>query len=531
MSHQAPQTQFNTMTEPSLVQLLTDLDTGALISSEERGGSVSLDWLTTATRDEVASLLAELALRDFVSEDKRRDAGLTSICHQLALRVRHQSSPGDQDRIPATELAAMKAVYDRLPPDFQSRAYLLQILATARDPNSLEALAEWFVLAPLAGSEDTAIALSPLMQFKDYDPAPLFPRLLDAIEQPATAATVMDLSNFVTRQQLVDTHPAAERATMLIGLLGQLAEQLGVIEELRDQPADSSEMLAQRVEDGVAMAVALCDALAQIGDKEAVGKLYQALGLSHRRLRTEAAAALAKLGEEAGEQALLELVTEPVTRLRVLAYAEELNLLDKIEPDQRNAAARAESELALWLAQPAQLGIPPTKLEMIDERNQYWPGYDELVDCFLFRFHYQFGDAEYANIAIVGPVTHAFSANLGDIPHSDIYAAFAGWQAQHDDIFEVDLADWDEGLVYEAERLERLLRDAGYDAIQMIRLGLFLGEKALIARATKSGQSCIAVADVHDVFSYRTDAGPRAIGANEAYAVYKGRKLLRTFNP
>ncbi|MDP6467505.1 MAG: HEAT repeat domain-containing protein [Pirellulaceae bacterium] len=519
------------MTEPNIVQILTDLETGALLSSEERSVSGSLDWLAAATRDEIASLLAELATRDFVSGDKPRDAGLASICHQLALRVRRQSSPGDADRIPATELAAMKAVYDRLPSDYRSRAYLLQILATARDPDSLRALAEWFVSAPLTGSEDTAIALGPLMQFKDYDPAALFPRLLDAIAQPVTAAAVMDLSNFVTRQQLVDAHPAAERGTMLIGLLGQLAQQLGVIEELRDQPAESSEMLAQRVEDGVALAVALCDALALIGNKEAVGKLYQAMELSHRRLRTEAAAALARLGEEAGEQALLELVTEPVARLRVLAYAEELDLLDKIEPDQRNAAARAESELALWLAQPAQLGIPPTSLEIIDDRNQYWPGYDEPVDCFLLRFHYQFGDAEYANIAIVGPVTHAFAANLDDIPHSDIYAAFAGWQAQHEDIFEVDLADWDEGLVYEAERLERLLHDAGYDAIQMIRLGFFLGEKALVARATKSGQACIAVADVHDVFSYRAESGPRAIGANEAYAIYKGRKLLRSFNP
>lgn len=518
------------MTETSIEVLLAELDAGALISSGESGGG-SLDWLATASSAEIVSLLAGLAEREFASGDKPRDAGLAAIFHRLALRVRRQGSPDDPDRIPAAELAALKAVFDLLPPSFRARAYLLQILAVARDPDSLRALADWFISAPLAGSEDTAIALGPLMQFKDYDPAALFPRLLDAISQPATAAAVMDLANFVTREQLVDAHPAADRTTVLIELLGQLAGQLGVIEELRDQPAESSAMLARRVEDGVALAVALCDTLAQIGDREAVGKLYQTMGLAHRRLRTEAAAALAKLGEEAGEQALLELVSEPVTRLRVLAYAEELDLLGKIDPDQMKATARAESELALWLAQPAQLGIPPTSLEMIDERTQYWPGYDDPVDCFLFRFRYQFGDADYANIAIVGPVTHAFGADLEDVPHSDIYAAFAGWQAEHEDIFEVDLADWDEGLVYEAERLERLLRDAGYDAIQMIRLGFFLGEKALVARATKDGQACMAVADVHDVFSYRTGHGPRAIGANEAYAIYKGRKLLRTFNP
>jgi len=518
------------MTETNIEQLLADLDSGALVSSQQPTGQ-SLGWLTTASRDEIERLLAGLALREFATDDGPRDAGLAAICHHLALRVRRPRSSGAGDRLSPSELATLRTVYDGLPTDFRSRACILQILATARDDASLVALAAWFVATPPIRSEDTAIALGPLMQFKDYDPAPLFPRLLDAIGQPTAAAAVMDLANFVTREQLIATHPATERRATLIGLLGQLTQQLAVIEEMRDQPAESAAVLAQQVEDGVALAVALCDALAQIGDPAAIGKLYQTMELAHRRLRTEAAAALAKLGEEEGEKALLDLVTEPVTRLRVLAYAEELNLLDRIEPDQMNAVARAESELALWLAQPAQLGFPPTDLEMIDERSQYWPGFDEPVDCFLFRFHYQFGDAEYANIALVGPITHAFAADLENIPHSDIYAAFAGWQAEHEDIFEVDLADWDEGLVYEAERIQHSLHDAGYDAIQMIRLGFFLGEKALVAHASKDGQACIAVADAHDVFSYRADPGPRALGANEAYAIYKGRKLLRTFNP
>ena len=519
------------MIESRTEQLLAELDAGGLAGPESRDARDQLAWLGTATPQDAANLFAGLAERDFFSEDHPRDAALVAIFHQLAFRGRGKRSAVDRDWISAAALAAMKRVYVRLPADYRARAYLLQILAADGGPESLAALSQWLVEVPLAASEDAAIALSPLMQFKNYDPENLFPRLLDAIEQPAAAATVLDLANFVTREQLVDTHPAADRTVALIELLGQLAGQLGVIEDLRDQPPESSSMLAKRVEDGVALAVSLCDALAQIGDRQAIGKLYQAMELAHRRLRTEAAAALAKLGEEAGQQALLDLVTEPVTRLRVLSYAEELDLLHKIDPEQMNAVARAESELALWLAQPAQLGIPPTDLEMIDERTQYWPGYDDPVDCFLFRFHYRFGDAEYANIAIVGPVTHAFAADLEDIPHSDIYAAFAGWQAQHEEIYEVDLADWDEGLVYEAERLERLLRDAGYDAIQMIRLGFFLGEKALVARAAKSGQPCIAVADAHDVFSYRLDDGPRAVGANEAYAIYKGRKLLRTFNP
>ena len=82
------------------------LETGALINTAERGGD-SLHWLATASSDEVASLLATLATRDFVSDDTPRDAGLARIFHELTLRIRSQSSPGDRDRLPATELAAL----------------------------------------------------------------------------------------------------------------------------------------------------------------------------------------------------------------------------------------------------------------------------------------------------------------------------------------------------------------------------------------------------------------------------------------
>ena len=32
--------------------------------------------------------------------------------------------------------------------------------------------------------------------------------------------------------------------------------------------------------------------------------------------------------------------------------------------------SRAEAELACWLAQPTQVGIPPTQLEVVDQREQ-----------------------------------------------------------------------------------------------------------------------------------------------------------------
>jgi hypothetical protein len=270
--------------------------------------------------------------------------------------------------------------------------------------------------------------------------------------------------------------------------------------------------------------------LALIGDKSAVGKLYQAMELSHRRLRAEAAAALARLGEQAGQRVLLQLAAEPVIRLRVLAYAGELGILDQVEDQFKTEAAKAEADLALWLAQPAQMGVPPSRCELVDSRQQAWPGYDEPVDCFLFRFVYEFGAAQFSNIGIAGPVTHAFAADLADLPPDDIYAAFAGWQAEHEDVYQLPVDELSDPQRVDVLRLERRLRDEGYDAIQPHALGFFFGDKALVATATYQGQPGVAVADQLHCLWWPHRGSPRPIDPEAAYCIYKGRKLLRAFN-
>src|SRR6185503_9186201 len=101
----------------------------------------------------------------------------------------------------------------------------------------------------------------------------------------------------------------------LITLLGELVQTLLLLEERPDQFGDTAQELSRRVARGVALAVSLCDALALMGEQSATGKLNQALRVGHRRLRTEAAAALARLGEEAGVTELVQLAAEPVARL------------------------------------------------------------------------------------------------------------------------------------------------------------------------------------------------------------------------
>jgi hypothetical protein len=284
----------------------------------------------------------------------------------------------------------------------------------------------------------------------------------------------------------------------------------------------------------VALAVALCDALALIGDKTAIGKLNQALALRHRRLRTEAAAALSRLGDEDGAGELVKLAEEPVARLRVLAYAQELGLADRIDSRWQSPAARAEAQLAVWLAEPTQFGIPPQKLELFDERSMYWPGFPGPIDCFLFRYTYtvtvEGSERSLSNIGIAGPLAHAFLADLADLPPDDIYAAYAGWQAEHEEIREFDVDRLSKSERLEVERLARRLHDASFAAIEPLVMGYFFGDKALVARATREGVAGVAVADFREIAFFPERHSRRPLGTREAWCIYKGRKLLRSFN-
>jgi hypothetical protein len=231
----------------------------------------------------------------------------------------------------------------------------------------------------------------------------------------------------------------------------------------------------------------------------------------------------------------MKLAEEPVARLRVLEYARELGLADQIDPQWQTPQARAEAELAVWLAEPTQFGIPPASLELFDQRRQYWPGYDEQVECFLFRFIYVVGvrdegQRSLANIGIAGPLVHAFLADLADLPPDDIYAAYAGWQAEHDEIRQYDVARLSRSEKLEVQRLARRLHDAGYAAIEPQLMGYFFGDKALVATAELSGVPGVAVADFAEIAFFPRRHSRRPLGPQESYAIYKGRKLLKSFN-
>lgn len=521
-----------------LQALLEDLRRGGELSPQDANRSFKrAAWLTEAPREVWPAFFQAVAELD-LPLPPHTDRLLSAILAALVQQRRQALAPGEKRDCLAADpmlLKVLQQLYLQLPNRSSAKAPILTWLAASGEASQLELLVELLLDDPPDDEQQVALALSPLFLKRPLPVEAVFPKLFAAIDKPQLAAAVIDLANFLYREGMADTHPGLALAPQLMELLGSLTHSLQLLEERPEDFAETPQQLGQRVAHSVSLAVSLCDALALIGDERAIAKLRQALSLSHRRVRTEAAAALARFGEQPGQDALLELAAEPVARLRVLAYADELKLTGKIPPQFRTPAARAESELVVWLAEPTQFGVPPTQLELVDQRRMHWPGYSGEVDCFLFRFSYHLTledgkQRSYSNVGIAGPLAHAFTADLADLPPDDIYAAFAGWQAEHEDIKQYEVSRLSKAEQLEVVRLQRRLHDAGYSEIEPQQMGYFFGEKALLATARRDGAAGVAVADFEDILFYPVRQPRRSLGIEEAYAIYKGRKLLRAFN-
>jgi hypothetical protein len=386
-----------------------------------------------------------------------------------------------------------------------------------------------------------AAASAPLVPLFDADESVaklLFPALLAGISHPDAAPAILDLANHLTRSRVLAKHPATSHTPELIAVLRGLTARL---ESLQKEILTGTPDMAARdhLQTTVPLAIAICDSLGLIGDPTARSGLSELLSVQHRRLRVEAAAALARLGDEEGAHALLELAAEASVRLRVLAYAEEVDLFERLDERWTSPVALAEAELVAFLSDNMHLGLPPTSCELIDSRTLSWPGFEEPRMCYLFRFTYRAHRADgtetsYSNVGVAGPLAHAFRSDLTHLSVDDAYAAFAGWQAEHDEIQEIDVTD-PSLLPDPRQRREiadaiRRLEENEYTDIEILQLGRFFEDTTVMATARRDGKSGVVVIDPVSCcwFPQRTSSG--TLTAAEVYCIYKGRRLLAAFN-
>ncbi len=426
-----------------------------------------------------------------------------------------------------------RARYDALAADDPRREALLAELVRARDATALGELADALVSDPPTSAERVARVCAALFQGPSEDIRAMFPRLLDGLAHPATAAVTLDLANFLAERRVIWPHAAADRRAELGRLLRALVEGLTRLEEQPPTTAAELDVVRQRVQDASAVFVGLCRALALVGDVTQTPALFGALGVSHRRLRAEAAAALGALGEAAGVEALVELAAVPVARSRALAYLEELGMLERAAASDREPNARAAGELAAWLAEPINYGLAPGELALWDERRLFWPGFEEPVACFLFRYDYCLPGGELSGVGLVGPRLQCLAGEWGDMTADDLYALFAGRQVEHEQIAVVETGLAAANQEQNVERLGLLLDawDEPHGPAELVLVGEFFGDEVLVAWVDRAGEPGFAAADGQQVGWLAAREGVRSLGADDCWQWYVGRRLLAHFNP
>nr|WP_220498060.1 HEAT repeat domain-containing protein [Rhodopirellula sp. JC639] len=476
------------------------------------------------------SVLAHLAGHpDQLSQSDPAIVGaLLRVVHTLLVQDRSEAS---MEIIGTLTPDVIRQIDQSLPPETSNRHLLLHLLTLARSRESLEVFVDILKQRPPDDWMDAAQMLSPLMQHDDWPVDAVFPAALDCLSEPALAASLLDLANYLARSGRVDQHPAAGILDGLTELLGQVSSRLGFFEDNPRAFGDDVPTVQKRLAEAVALAVALCDSLALIGDESAIGKLNQTVQLRHRRVQCEAAGALAKLGDEEGRKRLIELASDPAARLRAIAYADELGIGEEIDEDYRTPESTAEAEMALWLSQPHQMGVPPTHVEVAESRRLLWPSFNDPVDVTLVRFEYNMGDRGYSNIGMTGPAVFTMACDLADMPIDDIFAIYAGWHADHEDIFSVPTEAMNEAQRRAMETFQQHLQHLGYEELKPVLLGLFLDERAGVFTANREGTECVVITDGLETIDQATAGRTRPLGAEDLFNLYKGRKMLRTFNP
>lgn len=429
------------------------------------------------------------------------------------------------------ETTLLKQLFLALPEsDSGMRGMALQMMAVQSEPEDLETLVDLLEHHPPPKVEGLLVGISPLFHLTNWPVDAFFPAAFRVIQHQHLAAGIIDLANFTMTKRKLKEHPGHTRRKELIALLGAIVQRLEQFEENPRVFGNDVPVIQETLRELISLAVSLCYCAGLLGDDSAIGKLNQASELRHRHLQAEAFGALARLGADHGRKELVALAREPAARLRVLEYSKELGLDDMVNPKYTTDEARAEAKIALWLSEPGNYTTPPTKLELIDNRELFWPGFKEVQDIYLYRYHYDLGPLQICNIGLSGPQCFAFRADLADLPVEDIYAAFAGWAFEHPDVHEFAVKDLPSFYSSVLKPLQQRLTDAGHTKIKKLKLGIFFREPILVCETTRGKLKGIAVVSRDDILWFPIRSKKRPMTALEAYCIFKGRIVLRSFN-
>lgn len=527
---------------PDSAYAWSNLVEAILESGLEEGGSIGRDMIDQWEEPEepiwsvlVASELCESAetlqeqVRGSAKNRVRLEQFLACLTRTFRQAIAAKNSHSDLEQLQRLVLIEHVArLYTKLHGWGLQRCEgsLLQVLFASGHSTAIKLGVDLLLVSAPVDWADVSLSLAPLMQSKTWRVEDVFPALLQST-LPSVLSPALDVANYAVRSRALMEHPAKAELPSLIRLMGGLVNQLGLLEENPAHFGGTVQEIQKILFDSISLCVSLCDTFALAGDQAAIGKLNQASKLSHRRIRTEAAYALAKLGDKNGEQQLIDLASDFSSRQRAIAYAEELAIEDRIDDQWTTAAALAESRLANWLAQNEQMGLSPARMELLDQRTLSWPGFEQPQECFLFRYEYDMQDSIYSNVGFSGPMCHTFSQDLADISLDDAYAIFVGWDIDHPEAFEVQPNAIDvrfherakqiiDALPEEMELMESLLYVNFFEHFGVLARMKIKGEVRVVLISEDDRMTC-------DPFATKNQAEPHL-----TYWLWRGRTFFET---
>ena len=175
---------------------------------------------------------------------------------------------------------------------------------------------------------------------------------------------------------------------------------------------------------------------------------------------------------------------------------------------------------------------PPDSIEHIETRSLRWPGYESAIECHLFRFAVGPVPHRISGFAIVGPVTWALIADFSDWPADDIFAAFAGWHAEHEETRKLepdDLSEDEQALA--ASLLKRRVVGRLFGISYSPAWDTFSARCMSWRRRGGEEMPVWSSSTIERPNWYPSGATSQPLGPTEAYYIHKGRSILRTFNP
>lgn len=409
------------------------------------------------------------------------------------------------------------------------RGVILQLASRVHDEAALGLAVESLATDPPALPEQVDAALAEWFALPRATLERFVPQLAAALAHPSCMGGVLDVMNWSVRTGLLARHPASDReASLAQALTAVVARLQGFVGAAVEESEAAAR--AREIERGVSLCVALIDALGWMKSQTGRDALGEALLLLHRRIQTEAAAALARRGDPRGIDRLAELTVDPASRLRAKKYARELGLEDRLPPQARGEIANYEAELATWLAHPRAMGMAPTRMEFVARRKLPWAAADQPVDYVLFRVEYRLGTAWYENLAFAGPTPFATSSDLTRLSLYDACALVMGTHAEHDSIrrWSVDPAE----LSRWTGTLERLAEEEGATLESPEFVADFFEERCLVGefgREGVRGRAVVVRGEPGMGYWLPFDAAPRPLTADETFAVWMGRKFFKAF--